>query len=104
MKKIFHESAAYHLTGEAVYIEDINQNNVLIGHLVPSKIAKGKIISFDISDALKVEGIHAILSYKDIPGKNNIGAIIHDEESLVSENITFIGQTLFLIAADTKFK
>lgn len=104
MKKILHESAAYHLTGEAVYIEDINQSNVLIGHLVPSKIAKGKIISFDISQALKAEGIHAILSYKDIPGKNNIGAIIHDEETLVSENITFIGQTLFVIAAETKLQ
>ncbi len=102
MENIFHESAALHLTGEAIYIDDINVNNSLIGHLVVSPIAKGRIKSIDYSQALKMEGVKAILSYKDVPGVNNLGAIVHDEEALAVENVRFIGQTILLIAAQTK--
>lgn len=102
MENIFHESAALHLTGEAIYIDDINVNNSLIGHLVVSPIAKGRIKSIDYSQALKMEGVKAILSYKDVPGVNNLGAIVHDEEALAIENVRFIGQTILLIAAQTK--
>jgi len=102
MEKIFHESAAYHITGEAIYLDDIPQANVLIGHLVGSKVAKGKIISTNIEQALKVKGIHAILSHKDILGINNLGPIVHDEEALAVSEVRFVGQAIFLIAAETK--
>jgi len=104
MEKIFHESAAYQLTGEAVYVDDIQQQNVLVGHIVQSPIAKGRMVSFDLSEAEKVDGVKAILTYKDIPGDNNLGAIVHDEQALSEGEICFIGQALFLIAAETKLQ
>ncbi len=102
MEKVFHESATYHLTGEAIYLDDIPQANVLIGHLVGSKVAKGKIVSTNITKALEVKGVHAILSHKDVVGINNLGTIVHDEEALAVNEVRFVGQPIFLIAAQTK--
>ena len=103
MKTQYHESAKFHVTGEAKYIDDLKISpKPLLGFAYTSKIAKGKLISFDLSEAKKVLGIHAILSHKDIPASNRIGAVVHDEPVLVDSEIEFIGQAIFLIAAETE--
>jgi len=98
-----HESAANHVTGRSVYIDDIqNVSNLLFGHVVYSPHAHARIISFDIKKAMKLKGVHAIINYKDIPGHNNMGPVIHDEVCLAENKVEFIGQAIFLIAAETE--
>ncbi|MCH8319029.1 MAG: molybdopterin-dependent oxidoreductase, partial [Bacteroidetes bacterium] len=98
-----HESAAYHVTGEAVYVDDMLVNEQLLhGRVVYSPHAHAKIRSFDLREAQKSPGVYAILSYKDIPGENNIGPIIHDEKCLAEDVVTFVGQAMFLIAAESE--
>ena len=99
----YHESAKYHVTGTAKYIDDLKISpKPLLGFVYTSPIAKGILKSFDISEAQKVKGIHAILTYKDIPASNRIGAVKHDEPILVEEQISFVGQAIFLIAAESE--
>ncbi|MBN2664256.1 MAG: xanthine dehydrogenase molybdopterin binding subunit [Bacteroidales bacterium] len=103
MKSQYHESAKYHVTGEAKYIDDLKISpKPLMGFAYTSPIAKGRLKSFDLTKAKKVSGIHAILSYKDIPASNRIGAVKHDEPVLVDDEINYIGQALFLIAAESE--
>ncbi len=98
-----HESGKYHVTGEAVYINDINVNEQLLaGKVFYSTEAKAKIKSIKIEEASKVDGIHAILSYKDIPGKNQMGPVMHDEVVLAKDEVNFIGQAILLIAAENE--
>ena len=98
-----HESAASHVTGRSVYIDDIqNVSNLLFGHIVYSPYAHARIVSSDIKKALKLKGVHAIINYKDIPGHNNMGPVIHDEPCLAEKIVEFIGQAIFLIAAETE--
>ncbi|MBM4167490.1 MAG: xanthine dehydrogenase molybdopterin binding subunit, partial [Ignavibacteria bacterium] len=84
MNNLFpHESAQLHVSGEAQYIDDKLVNELLlVGRVVYSPHAYAKISSFDISEAKKVFGVHAVLSYKDIPGHNQMGPVIHDEVCL----------------------
>ena len=97
-----HESATNHVTGRSVYIDDMqNVNNLLFGRIVYSPHAHARIVSFNITKALKMDGVHAIISYKDIPGHNNIGPVIHDELCLAENKVEFIGQAIFLIAAES---
>ncbi len=97
-----HESAMNHVTGRSVYIDDIQSvSNLLCGRIVYSPHAHARIVSFDISKAKKLEGVKAVLCYKDIPGHNNIGPVIHDEACLAENKVEFIGQVVFLIAAET---
>ena len=98
-----HDSAIKHVTGESVYVNDINiGDQMLHGHLVCSKFAFAKIKSVDFTEALNLAGVKAILSWEDIPGVNQMGPVFHDEDCLAKEKVHFIGQVILLIAAKTK--
>ena len=100
---IHHESAINHVTGEAVYIDDIAvEERLLTGHVVYSKHAHARIKSFDLTAAKKVPGVHTILNFKDIPGENQMGPVIQDEPCLAENEVTFIGQAIFLIAGESE--
>jgi len=97
------DSAIKHVTGESVYINDMPVNDrLLIGRVVYSSQAHARIISVDISKAKKVSGVHSILTFKDIPGINQMGAVINDEFCLAEDEVFFIGQVICLIAAESE--
>jgi xanthine dehydrogenase large subunit len=97
-----HESARLHVTGEAVYIDDmLVSDQLLTGRVVYSLHARARIKSFDLTEAKRVTGVHAILCAKDIPGVNQMGPVVKDEPCLADGEVMFIGQAVFLIAAET---
>jgi xanthine dehydrogenase large subunit len=98
-----HDSAHKHVSGQSIYIDDIHINNqLLIGRVVYSKQAHAKIKSLDLSAAKKLAGVHAVLCYKDIPGANQMGPVIHDEVCLAIDEVQCVGQAIVLIAAETE--
>ena len=100
---LFHDSATRHVTGEAVYISDIDGGSLeLKGKVVYSPYAHAKIVSFDLSKARQMPGVYAVLSYKDIPGHNQLGTVTHDEPCLAEGEVLCVGQAVFLIAAETE--
>lgn len=95
-----HESAVKQVTGEAVFVNDMDLGKeILIGHIVYSKYAHAKILSYNYEKAKTVTGVYAVLSYKDIPGENQMGPVVKDELCLAEKEVTCIGQAIFLIAA-----
>ena len=100
---IAHESGSYHATGQAVYTDDMPRNELsLEGYVFYSPFAHAKILSYDLSAAKSLAGVHQILTYEDIPGANQMGPVVHDELILAENETTFIGQAIFLIAAETE--
>ena len=98
-----HESASKHATGEAIYIDDIPvSDQLLVGRVVYSPHALAKIKSFDVTEAKTTPGVHAVLCHRDIPGQNQMGPVVDDELCLAIDKVTFIGQAIFLIAAETE--
>ena len=70
-----------HVTGKSVYVDDIPvMEGVLFVKVFDSPLAHGKIKSIDLSATLELPGIVKIFSCKDIPGENQIGGIIPDED------------------------
>jgi xanthine dehydrogenase large subunit len=67
-----------------------------------SLVAHGKIISLDISEAEKINGVVRIFTAKDIPGENQIGGIVPDEELLASDHVHFCGMPVALIVAESE--
>jgi xanthine dehydrogenase molybdopterin binding subunit len=97
-----HESAALHVTGEAVFVDDIPEGEqLLVGRVVYSPHAHARIESYDLSAAKKVAGVHAVLCHEDIPGHNQMGPVVKDELCLAEDRVTFVGQVVFLIAAES---
>ncbi len=103
MKNIQHESAKYQVSGEAIYIDDMQVSDRLLhAYIYTSPHAHAKILSFDIDKAKNVKGVHAVLSYKDIPGRNQMGPVFHDEPVLAENLVECIGQAIFIIAAENQ--
>ena len=102
MTALPHESGALHVTGEARYVDDLPAEHMLAGKGVWSPHAHARIQSFDLSAAAKVPGVHAVLSHRDIPGVNQMGPVVKDELCLAVDEVTFVGQAVFLIAAETE--
>lgn len=55
------------VTGMAKYVGDLEPQNALVAKVVRSTIANGKVIKFDLSEALKVKGVIKIVTCFDVP-------------------------------------
>jgi xanthine dehydrogenase molybdopterin binding subunit len=98
-----HESAFQHVTGKAQYVSDMNLGDqMLYGRVVYSPYAKAKIVDYNTTQALKIEGVIDILDFKRIPGANQLNPLKHDEPCLAKDFVNCIGQAVFLIAAETE--
>ncbi|MFP4469409.1 MAG: xanthine dehydrogenase molybdopterin binding subunit [Bacteroidales bacterium] len=97
---LHHESAVNHVTGRSVYVNDMpSGEGTLHGHVVYSKWAHARIRSCDLATARKSPGVVAVIAAQDIPGKNQMGPVVHDEPCLAGDIVEFYGQAMFLIAA-----
>ncbi|MFZ5947512.1 MAG: xanthine dehydrogenase molybdopterin binding subunit [Stygiobacter sp.] len=90
-----------HVRGESIFIDDIKiPQNTLFAYVFYSSIANGKILEIDFSEALKSKGVKGIFSAKDIPGENQIGGIISDENLFAENEVHFIGHPIAIIVAE----
>jgi len=91
-----------HVRGESIYLDDIPLlSGTLCAAVFDSPLAHGKIISLDLSEAEKINGVVKILTHKHIPGENQIGGIIPDEELLAINQVHFCGMPVALVIAET---
>lgn len=92
-----------HVSGRSIYIDDIPlTNNTLHGIIYSSTSSHGTIKYVDYSKAKNLPGVIKIITFKDIPGENQIGGIILDEELLTQSEIHFQGQPIALIIAESE--
>ena len=90
-----------HVRGESLFIDDINiPDGILYASVFYSHIAHGKVIRLDLEEALSSPGVKDILTYKDIPGENQIGGIILDEPLLAEDHVHYIGMPIALVIAE----
>jgi xanthine dehydrogenase large subunit len=98
-----HDSAREHVTGEAVFIDDMPLlPNELRVDFVGSPVAHGRIRRLDVAQARQQQGVAAVLTHADVPGVNTFGPVFHDEELLAREVCHYIGQPIVVVAATSK--
>ena len=92
-----------HVRGSSVFLDDIaTLRDTLFGVVVGSPVAHGRIEDMDFSAALAQPGVVAILTHQDIPGENQIGAIIQDEPLFAEEEVHYQGQPIALVVAESE--
>ncbi len=101
-KNIPHDSARGHVTGQSIYVDDMPPaKNELLVDFYWSPVAHGRIRSLDTSAACRVPGVVALFTYHDL-ATNLFGPIIKDELLLAEDVVTFIGQPIVVVAAETR--
>jgi xanthine dehydrogenase large subunit len=100
-KDIPHDSAVGHVSGESQFLDDVAPlAGELLAGIVPCPVAHGRLKRLDVSAALVIPGVKAVLTHRDIPGHNQFGATVKDEMLLVEDEASFLGQPLAIIACE----
>jgi len=99
-----HESAHKHVSGEAVYVDDIAEPAGLLHvYLGLSSRAHARIRAIDLSPVRHAPGVVAVFTADDVPGVNDIGCMgKHDEPLFASSLVEHVGQPIFAVAAETR--
>lgn len=97
-----HDSARGHVTGQSLYIDDLAPlANELIVEVLWSGYAHARIVSIDLDDARKIDGVAGLFTHRDLQ-HNEFGPILQDEVLLAEDVVTFRGQPIVVIAAETR--
>ena len=98
-----HDSARLHVSGAAAYVDDIRepQGTLHIAVGMADK-AHGTLRTLDLAAVRAADGVVAVLSAADIPGKNDVAPAFNDEPLLAFSEILFHSQALFIVAAKTR--
>jgi len=101
-KKSFSVDAPLHVTGKTQYLDDLPElSGTLFAKVYAAKVAHGTINKIDTTKAEHLPGVVRIISYRDIPGQNQVGGIIADEPLLAEKEVDFIGMPILIIIAET---
>ena len=75
-KNLTHDSGIKHVSGNAEYTDDISEPfNTLYGAIGWSKKAHARIKKINLNNVKKSEGIVSVVTYLDIPGRNDVGPV-----------------------------
>jgi xanthine dehydrogenase large subunit len=98
-----HDSAVKHVSGAAIFIDDMPEPpETLHAAFVLSAVPHGRVRGIDVSRAAKAPGVAAVITAKDIPGKNDIAPIASGEPLFADELVEFCGQPIAAIAAKSR--
>ncbi|XP_029462074.1 aldehyde oxidase-like isoform X2 [Rhinatrema bivittatum] len=101
-RPIIHQSGVKHATGEAVYCDDMP---VIDGELflafITSTKPHAKIISIDVSDALKLPGVVDIITALDVTGTSEFFSDSEAEPLFAGDKVLCVGQIICALVADS---
>jgi xanthine dehydrogenase large subunit len=97
---IAHDSAAKHVSGEALYIDDMPEPPGLLHAFIRlSDHAHARITRLDVSAVAAMPCVAAVMTAADIPGVNDVGPAFPGDPIFADGLIEYCGQSLFAVAA-----
>lgn len=88
------------VTGSAPYINDYNVPSCLHAKVLRSPYAHAQIVSIDIVQAARLQGIKAIITGKDCGGRL-YGMGIYDTPVLALDRVLYVGEPVAAVAANS---
>ena len=100
---IAHDSAERHVSGEALYVDDIPElRNLLYVWVALSTHASARILSMDTRAVESSPGVVAVLNSDSVVGKNDCSPTNGDDPVFAQDRVDFVGQVLFAVAAESE--
>ncbi len=86
--------------GEFAYASDLIVPGMLWGHTLRSPHPHARILAIDISEAVSMPGVHAVLTHEDVPGQKTYGLEFTDQPVLAIDRVLYHGEPVALVAAE----
>ncbi|MGW6697452.1 xanthine dehydrogenase molybdopterin binding subunit [Nocardia sp. NPDC055049] len=96
-----HESAILHVTGAALYTDDLvyRTKDVLHAYPVQASVAHARINAVNTDTAMAVPGVVRVLTAADVPGVNDAG--VKRDEPLFPSEVMFNGHAVCWVLGET---
>lgn len=101
-KSMVRTDARAKVMGALDFGADYAQEGFLFGKILRSPHPHALIKSIDITKAKALPGVAAVLTAKDVPGRNGFGAIIPDQPVICGDKVRYVGDGVALVAAETE--
>lgn len=105
-KKIPRNDGLAKATGAAMYTDDLKLPGMLHGALLRSPHAHARIVNIDISKAVRLPGVKAIITGRDIPkvrfGNWRLFPETQDQYALAVDTVRYVGDEVAAVAAIDK--
>jgi aerobic-type carbon monoxide dehydrogenase small subunit (CoxS/CutS family) len=88
-------------TGAAKFADDYAFPGMLYGATKRAAHPHARILSIDTTKATALAGVRAVLTHKDVPGRNRHGLVFHDWPVLCDDKVRYLGDAVAIVAADT---
>jgi len=99
-KRVKNKDAVAKVTGKAVFTADIKLKGMLFGRVLRSKMAHAKILNIDVSKALELKGVKAVVTCKDTPLiKYSIHPLMADKLAFEDMKVRHVGDEIAAVAA-----
>ena len=86
--------------GEFAFSSDLYAEGMLWGHIVRSPHPAAAIRAVDVSGALRIPGVRAVLTSDDVPGRKTFGLDYPDQPVFVWDVVRYMGEPVAAVAAD----
>jgi xanthine dehydrogenase large subunit len=98
-----HDSAARHVTGAALYVDDAREPTGML-HLAVggAPAARGRITALDLDAVRRAPGVVAVITAADVPGKNDVSPVMGDDPMFADGTVEFHGQVVFAVVAESR--
>jgi CO/xanthine dehydrogenase Mo-binding subunit len=87
-------------TGAFEYASDLQVAGMLWGHTLRSPHPHARVRGIDLSRALTVAGVHAVLTHADVPGRKTYGLEFQDQPVLAIDRVRYFGEPVAIVAAE----
>ncbi|WP_404393011.1 xanthine dehydrogenase molybdopterin binding subunit [Humibacillus xanthopallidus] len=100
-QSIPHESAALHVSGAALYTDDLVGRTAGVLHAWPvqSRHARASVTALRVEAAYAVDGVVRVLTAADVPGVNDAG--VKGDEPLFPSEVCYVGHAVCWVLGET---
>jgi CO/xanthine dehydrogenase Mo-binding subunit len=99
-ERLLRDDAVPKVTGEFAYASDLSAPGMLWGDTLRSPHAHARIVSIDLSAALGLDGVNAVLTHADVPGAKLYGLEFADQPVLAIDRVRYVGEPVVVVAAE----
>ena len=98
------------LRGRGEYVDDLSPPGLLYAVMLRSSVAHGRLASLDVSAALKIPGVHAVITAKDMSGGPPIIPMRlqplpefkpYEQPVIAHEKVRYVGEPMAVVLADS---
>ena len=90
------------ITGQARFTDDYHFDGMLHARTKRAHVPHARIRHIDVDKARALDGVHAVLTHADVPGRNAHGIVTVDWPVLCRDKVRYVGDAVAIVAADSE--